>query len=73
MGHTVSDYFSDEDLIAELRTFFDEKEMYTINFKALLNSIEEHNDIYLTLKIKNKTFYIDKISGDVTEKGDYDL
>ena len=73
MGHTVSDYFSDDDLICELRTYFDEKEMYTINFKSLLNSIEEYNDIYLTLKIKSKTFYINKINGEVTEKGEYAL
>ena len=68
MSNTVSDFYSDDDLIAELRTFFEEEEMWSINFKALLNQIQDYNDIYFTLEIKGRTFYIDKISCEVMEK-----
>jgi hypothetical protein len=68
MGNTVSDYFTDEDLECELRTFFEEEEMWSIDFKALFKQIEDFNDIYLTLKIKNRIFYINKITCEVEEK-----
>ncbi len=68
MGNTVSDYFSDEDLISTLRMFFNEKEMWDINFKALLKQVQDYNDIYYILTIKNRTFFINKISCEVIEK-----
>ena len=68
MGNTVSDYYSDEDLEAELRGFFDEDEMWNIDFKTLFKQIEDYNDIYFTLNIKDRTFYIGKINCEVIEK-----
>ena len=70
MTNTVSDYFEDEDLINNLRTFFELEEMWKINFYALLTDIAELNDIYLQLKYKGRVFYIHKLTGDVTEKED---
>lgn len=68
MGNTVSDYFTDDDLECELRTFFNETEMWDMDFKALFQQIEDYNDIYLKLKIKNRTFFINKITCEVEEK-----
>ena len=68
MGNTISDYYSDEDIIAELRTYFEYDEMWSINFQSLLKSIIDYNDIYYMLQIKNRTFYINKITCEVMEK-----
>ena len=68
MLNSISDYFTAEDLETELRGFFDEEEMWKINYKALFNQLEDYNDIYFILKVKGRTFYIDKISCEVEEK-----
>lgn len=64
----ISDYFTEEDLECELRTFFNEEEMWSINFKALFKQLEDYNDIYFILRIKNRTFFINKITCEVEEK-----
>ncbi len=68
MSNSISDFYTDEELISNLRPFFEDNEMWNINFQSLLKQIEEHNDIYFILRIKNRIFYIDKISGEVMEK-----
>lgn len=64
----VSDYFTAKDLENELRPFFNEKEMWGINFKALFKQLEDYNDMYFILKIKDRTFYVNKFTGEVMEK-----
>ena len=63
----ISDYFTADDLECALRTFFDEEEMWSIDFKSLFQQMEDYNDIYFKLKIKNRVFYINKISCEVME------
>lgn len=64
----ISAYFTSEDLEAQLRPFFDEEEMWTINYKALFNRLEDYNDIYYILRVKDRVFYVNKISCEVLEK-----
>ena len=64
---TVSDYFTAEDLECALRPFFEEGEMWNINYKALFNQLEEYNDIYYILNVQGKTFFINQITCEVEE------
>ena len=64
----ISPFFADEDLIDNLRTMFELEEMWTINFKALLNQIVEFNDTYLRLDYQGRIFLIHKLTGEVFEK-----
>ena len=64
----ISDYFTAEDLECELRTFFDEDERWNIDYKSLFKQLEDYNDIYFILKIKNRTFFVNKITCEVEEK-----
>ena len=66
MAYTVSEYFSDEMLESQLRMHFSLEEMWNIDFKALFSQIVDTGN-FLQLKIKNRTFRIDKITGDVQE------
>ena len=66
MTYTVSPYFSDEELASKLRMFYSADEMWTIDFKALFSQIVDIGNC-LQLKIKGRTFNIDRITGAVTE------
>ena len=61
----INPYFTSDDLEAELRPFFDEEEMWKINYKALFNRLEDYNDIYYMLKVQDKTFFVNKINCEV--------
>lgn len=62
----VSQYFTDEDLVSQLRLQFDYEEQFTIDFYSILSQVvERSNDLYLELK--GRCFSIDKITGIVTE------
>lgn len=66
MTNTISDYFTDEDLVTQLTLQFDEEEMHTFNFKRIFHEIEDIGDCF-QLRIRKRIFNIDKISGTVTE------
>ena len=63
----ISDYYEDEELISQLRMFFDDDEQEQIDFKASLNLLTEFDEEKWELKIKNRVFLIDKELCEVEE------
>jgi hypothetical protein len=63
----ISEFYSDEELLSQLRMFFNEEELEHINFKALLGQLEETDTDTWTLTIKNRLFTIDKTTCYVEE------
>lgn len=68
MTNTVSEYFTDEDLEQSLRLQFEYDKMFDMDFKTVFNQITEVDDEYLQLKLRGRTFLIDKITGGVVEQ-----
>lgn len=68
MSNTLSPYFTDEDLESQLRMQFEEEEMDTMDYRTVFNQIEDEGDC-LKLRLRNRTFSIDKITGIVEEVG----
>lgn len=62
----LSPYFTDEELISQLRLQFDYDDMWDIDFTTIFQSIEEEDDFF-TLNFRNRCFLIDKITGIVIE------
>ena len=63
----ISEYFTDDELLSQLRRFFNEDEQEHMDFKALLGQITEIDTNTLELKVKGRIFRIDKIFCDVEE------
>ena len=63
----ISDYYEDEELISQLRMFFDDDEQEQIDFKASLNLLTEFDEEKWELKIKDRVFLIDKELCEVEE------
>ena len=63
----ISDYYEDEELISQLRMFFDDDEQEQLDFKASLNLLTEFNEEKWELKIKDRVFLIDKELCEVEE------
>lgn len=63
---SVSDYFTDEELESQLRLQYDDTEQWTIDYRLFFNQIEDTGDS-LYLKINDREFSIDKITGEVTD------
>lgn len=63
---SVSDYFTDEELESQLRLQYDDTEQWTIDYRLFFNQIEDNGDS-LYLKINEREFSIDKITGEVTD------
>lgn len=63
----VSDWFSDEELISQLRMFFTEEERDVIDFKALLGQINMINEDTGEIIVMKRTFRFDMQSCDVEE------
>lgn len=63
----ISEYYTNEELISQLRMFFDSEE--DIDFNSCLSQIIEIDENTFELKIKSKTFKINKILCNVTEEG----
>ncbi|WP_458454420.1 hypothetical protein [Methanobrevibacter sp.] len=62
-----SDFFdNDDDLVSQLRSFFEPEEMWNIDFAVLLNQATETENGF-NLVINNRTFFIDEITGIVSE------
>ena len=66
MTNTLSPYFTDEDLEHQLRLQFDYDEMFDMDFKTVFNQVEDVGDS-LELRLRNRLFSIDKITGVVEE------
>ena len=66
MVNTISEYFTDEDLEQQLRLQFDYDEMWSMDFRSVFNQITDTGDV-LQLKLRNRTFNIDKVTGGVSE------
>ena len=67
MTNTVSDYFTDEDLEQNLRTMFDYDEMFDMDFRTVFNQINDYDEDNLELKLRGRTFRIDKVTGAIEE------
>ena len=63
----ISEFYSDDELLSQLRMFFNEEELEHINFKALLGQLNDEDTDTWTLQIKNRLFTIDKTTCDVEE------
>jgi hypothetical protein len=66
MANTVSDYFTDEDLESQLMLQFEYEEMHTMDFRTVFSQIEDMGE-FLQLRLRNRVFKIDKITGGVNE------
>jgi hypothetical protein len=66
MANTVSDYFTDEDLESQLMLQFEYEEMHTMDFRTVFSQIEDMGE-FLQLRLRNRVFKIDKITGGVSE------
>ena len=64
---SLSEYFEDKSIVNQLRGFFEIDEQWTIDFEACLSQIEDVDDEFYELKIKDKKFRIHKIIGSVVE------
>ena len=63
---SLSPYFTDSSVVNSLRPFFSLSEMWSIDFHNLLSQVEDKGE-YFELRIMNRLFQIDKITGGVTE------
>ena len=63
----ISEWFSDDELISELRMFFEESERDNIDFRALLGQITMIDDNTGEIKVKDRTFRFDMEFCDVEE------
>ena len=59
----ISEYYSDDELISQLREHFDEE----IDFNELLGMIVEGDDGNFILNVKGRSFVIDAVFCDVEE------
>lgn len=64
---SFSEWYSDEELISQLRMFFDMDEAENIDFQVFLGQIEEIDDDLCRVKIKNRVFQFSKTFCDVEE------
>ena len=63
----VSEFFDDDEIISQLRMFFDIEEQDQIDFNELLGQLESIDDDTLQLKVNGRVFNIDKVFCNVTE------
>ena len=63
----ISDYYSDEELISQLRMFFTDEEQEQLNFEVALGQLEDVDTDTWELQLKGRLFRIDKILCEVEE------
>lgn len=63
----LSDYFTDDEVISQLKMYFELEEMWNIDFNSCLSQVTDYDENYFFLKIKDKNFIIEKITGIVEE------
>lgn len=66
MANSISPYFTDEDLEIQLRLQFNYDEMFDMDFRTVFGQIEDVGECF-QLKLRNRVFNIDKITGIVSE------
>ena len=64
---SVSEWFSDEELISQLQMFFDVDEVDKIDFKSLLGQVTVVDDDTRQIKVKGRTFVFSMVFCDVEE------
>lgn len=64
---SVSQWFSDEELISQLKMFFDEDERENIDFNAVLGNMVNVDDDLMQVKVKNRVFEFSIVSCGVVE------
>ena len=64
---SVSDWFSDDELISEIRCFFEEGDLDNIDFTAVLGQIQEVDSEKRQVMVKDKVFVFNIVSCDVEE------
>lgn len=62
----VSEFFSDDDLITQLRLQFSDEQQWDMDFRTVFNQIEDIGKVFY-LEFRGRKFNIDKITGTVTE------
>lgn len=67
MTNTISDYFTDEDLEQQLCLQFDDDEAWSIDYRSVFSQIADEGDCF-ELKLRGRTFKIDKVTGGVYEQ-----
>ena len=63
----ISDYYSDEELISQLKMFFTDEEQEQLNFEVALGQLEDVDIDTWQLQLKGRLFRIDKILCEVEE------
>ena len=66
----ISEWFSDDEFISQLRMFFGDEEREHLDFQSLLGQLKSTDDdgVFL-LKVKGRTFQLDIENGTVEEMG----
>ena len=67
----LSPFFTDEELIGQLRLQFTESEMWDMDFRPFLNQVEDLGECYF-LRLRGREFFIDRMTGAVTENNPSD-
>ena len=63
----ISEYYSDEELISQLKMFFSDEEQEQLDFQASLGQLKEVDVDTWELTIKGRLFRIDKSLCEVEE------
>ena len=63
----IGEYFTDEELETQIRQQFEPEEMWDMDFKTIFGQIEDNGNNYYELRLRNRTFHIDKITAAITE------
>ena len=64
----LSEYYDDNSIISQLRSFFDVELQYDIDFNVALSMVEDYDEDTYIVEIKRRKFLIGKITGNVVEK-----
>ena len=62
----ISEFYSDDDIVSQLRSFFDETEREEVDFWNALSTVSE-DDEYFTVMVKSRKFRFHSVIGDVEE------
>ena len=68
MANTLSDYFTDEGFISNLRALFEDDERYNLDLMSIINQVEDYDKDFLLLTFRGRKFLIDRLTGAIMEK-----
>ena len=63
----LSSFIDDDDVVSQLRSFFDPSEQWEIDFYSALSTVEDYDEDYLSVQVKDKSFLVHRVTGDVEE------